>query len=83
MGKELTASSTFSRRPMGRRMKTGTPPPEPPDYGPDPLYAVFRDGRRVYLSADRPGLPREIADAQARTLDGAEVVQVYEGREEE
>ena len=69
-----------SRRPMGRRTKTGPTPPEMPDYGPEPLYAVFRDGRRVYLPGDRPGVPIEIAEAQARAL-GAEVVQTYGGHE--
>ena len=68
-----------SRRPMGRRQRVEAEPPETPDYGPDPLYAVFRDGRRVYLPGDRPGLPVEIAEAQARAL-GAEVVEVYPGR---
>jgi hypothetical protein len=70
-----------SRRPMGRRVKTGPPPTEAPDYGPDPLYAVFRNGRRVYLPGDRPGLPLEIAEAQARALESSEVVEVYGGQE--
>ena len=67
-----------SRRPMGRRTKTGPPPIPAPDYGPDPLYAVFRNGRRVYLPADRPGVPFEIAQVQARALgNNAEVIEVY------
>lgn len=69
-----------SRRPMGRRMKTGRQTVEV-DHGPDPLYAVFRDGRRVYLPGSRPGLPREIAEAQARALKGSEVIEVYGGKE--
>ena len=69
-----------SRRPMGRRTKTGSTPADAPDYGSDPLYAVFRNGRRVYLPGDRPGVPIEIAEAQARAL-GAEVVEVYPGRD--
>lgn len=70
-----------SRRPMGRRHKFDPTPPETPNYGPDPLYAVFRDGRRVYLPGDRPGIPRDLAEAQARTLEGSEVVEVYGGHE--
>ena len=66
---------------MGRRQRPEPTPLETPDYGPDPLYAVFRDGRRVYLPADRPGVPREIAQAQSRALEGSEVVEVYGGHE--
>ena len=69
-----------ARRPMGRRQKPDPVPPEAPDYGADPLFAVFRDGRRVYLPGNRPGIPYEIAEAQARAL-GAEVVEVYGGHE--
>jgi hypothetical protein len=72
-----------SRRPMGRRQRPALAPPETPDYGPEPLYAVFRNGRRVYLRGGRPGISFEIAEAQARALgEGAEVVEIYGGREE-
>lgn len=72
-----------SRRPMGRRMKTGPTPPEALDYGPEPLYAVYRNGRRVYLPpVDTPGIKRDEADRLVRQLgESAEAVEVYGGHE--
>lgn len=71
------------RRPMGRRHKPDPPPPEAPDYGPEPLYAVHRNGRRVYLPpVDAPGIKRDEADRLVRQLgESAEAVEVYGGHE--
>jgi hypothetical protein len=72
--------ASFSRRPMGRRQRPGPQPRPAPEYGADPLYGVFRDGRRIYLPAERPGVPLERAKQMAASLGcGVEIREVYGG----
>lgn len=43
-----------------------------------PLYTVYRSGRRVYLSAAKPGVPLDEAERIAKFFGDAEIVLVWE-----
>lgn len=86
MARGRPGNATFSRRSPRIRIGSGRvgipfrPMPEvsAADYGREPLFGVFQDGRRVYLPpSGRPGIPLDEAKRIAGGLDGATVVQVW------
>lgn len=89
MARGQSGDASFSRR--SPRLKRGPGRPGVPfipiegggettDHGRVALFAVFRDGRRVYLPPrSAPGVQREEAERLARQLgDEAEVIRIYD-----